>query len=320
MNLDYHRAVISDEARLDAQVRAIESTVKPGDVVVDLGAGTGVLSLFAARAGASKVYAVERHDVVQIARDVVRANGFEGVIECMQVDATTIELPEKVDVVMGDVIGVLGIDGNILAIYERVVQRYLKPGGHVIPGKIDVFFAPWEAPLLHERVAFWDRGVRGFDFGPARKLASNIPMSEVLPVEGELAPAAKLWELDVADARAQTLGAEHQFEVARDGILSGIGAWFEASLTPQVVIRTNPRSQALVWRQGFLALETPMQVRAGDRLQMSLTATAQPTGVLLGWSGELNRSSGAPLRFRQHEFFGTLYGLHPGAAASTPPG
>ena len=309
MNLDYHRAVIGDEIRLDAQVRAIEETVKPGDVVVDLGAGTGVLSLFAARAGARRVYAVERHDIIQVAREVVRANGFEGVIECMQVDATTIELPEEVDVVMGDVIGVLGIDGNILAIYERVVQEYLKPSGRVIPAKIDVFFAPWEAPELHEPVAFWDRGVRGFDFGACQKMASNVPRSVVLPKDGGLAEPARLWKLDVAHARAQLIEGTHEFEILREGVIHGIGAWSETTLAPTVALTTAPGAPTLVWRQGFLGLEKPIPVGTGDLMRLALSATPEPAGVLLGWRGELERGNKRIRSFEQHEFFGTLYHL-----------
>jgi predicted RNA methylase len=94
-----------DEERTDAFARAIAATVRPGDVVVDMGAGSGVLAMLAARAGARKVYAVEL-DPSNIATlgAIFRANGFADRIVPVQGDVRTVELPEKVDVIIGEMI------------------------------------------------------------------------------------------------------------------------------------------------------------------------------------------------------------------------
>ena len=71
-----HEEMLSDSVRVQAYHRGIRRNVRPGDVVVDLGTGTGLLAFMASRAGAKKVYAVEHSDFIEIAREIGRHNGF----------------------------------------------------------------------------------------------------------------------------------------------------------------------------------------------------------------------------------------------------
>ena len=89
--------MIRDGARTGAYARALETRVTPSAVVLDIGAGAGILSLLACRAGARKVYAVEPDDVIQVAREAAAANGYADRIEFIQAASTGIELPERVD-------------------------------------------------------------------------------------------------------------------------------------------------------------------------------------------------------------------------------
>ncbi|MBC8071537.1 MAG: 50S ribosomal protein L11 methyltransferase, partial [Deltaproteobacteria bacterium] len=84
--LSIHRWMLLDEVRNEAYRRATSQVVKPGDTVLDFGAGTGILSLFAAQAGASKVHAVERTDIAAVARRIIERNGFGDRIEVIQSD------------------------------------------------------------------------------------------------------------------------------------------------------------------------------------------------------------------------------------------
>ena len=93
--IEVHRTMICDRVRTEAFRRAIDATVRPGDVVLDVGAGSGILSMFAAQAGASRVYAVERTTVAVMAQELIAANGFADVIRVIQGDMMDIELPEQ---------------------------------------------------------------------------------------------------------------------------------------------------------------------------------------------------------------------------------
>jgi hypothetical protein len=309
-SLYYHRAVVGDPIRRKAQIDAIGATVREGDVVADVGAGTGLLAMYAVRAGAKKVYAIERDESAQLARQIVRDNGMSDRIEVIQADATTVQLPEKVDVLLGDVVGVLGVDLHIMGIYAHMVATQLKAGGRVIPATIDVSFAPWEAPELYAPIAFWKQPIDELDFSSVLPFAVNGPYSQNLPPEGALAEAQTYWNLRPPHATTDALEATHVHTITRAGTVHGIGGWFGAELAPGVRIDTAPSAPTTVWRQGFLPIDDPLSLQPGDTLELSIGYTPEPSGTLIGWKGELRRNGDVVARFRQHEFLGTLYALH----------
>jgi predicted RNA methylase len=103
--IEVHRTMLCDRVRTEAFRRAIDSVVRPGDVVLDVGAGTGILSLFAARAGAERVYAVERTTVAVLAQELAAANGVAEVVQVIHGDLRDIDLPERVDVIVSEWLG-----------------------------------------------------------------------------------------------------------------------------------------------------------------------------------------------------------------------
>src|SRR5688572_13080954 len=128
-----HRLMVRDSARTEAFRVALEAAVRPGDVVLDVGAGCGILSLFAARAGARRVYAVERTQVARLARDVARLNGFEHVVRVIEAPIEAVILPEPVDVVVSEWLGSIGVDENLLSAVLLARDRWLKPGHRLVP-------------------------------------------------------------------------------------------------------------------------------------------------------------------------------------------
>ena len=140
--LSLHRWMLRDEVRNEAYRKAIVQAVKPGQVVLDMGAGTGILSIFAAQAGARKVYAVERTGIASVARRMVKRNGYENVIEIIEGNLEDIDLPEKVDVLMSEWMGGLGVDENMLAPLVMARNRWLKPGGKILPERVTAYGLP----------------------------------------------------------------------------------------------------------------------------------------------------------------------------------
>src|SRR5437773_195690 len=125
--LKFHQWHISDPVTMSAYRDAIQRTVRPGDVVLDLGAGTGILSFMACQAGARRVYAVEPADVVTLVPDIAADNGMADRVIHKKSESFDIELPEKADVVIASMLDAAGVVGtNMLKIVLDARQRLLK--------------------------------------------------------------------------------------------------------------------------------------------------------------------------------------------------
>ena len=143
---EVHRTMICDRVRTEAFRRAIDSVVRPGDIVLDVGAGSGILSVFAARAGAARVYAVERTSAAVLARELAAANGVAEIVRVIHGDVMDVELPERADVIVSEWLGGFGIDEGMLVPVIVARDRWLRPGGVMIPGLV----MAWAA-LVHDR-------------------------------------------------------------------------------------------------------------------------------------------------------------------------
>ena len=134
--------MIADSRRMGAYAEAIQATVRPGDVVLDLGAGSGICALLACKAGAARVYAIETNAAIRVARRVAADNGFAERIVFIEKDSRRVELPEPVDTIISDLRGVLPIFESNFAIVRDAKTRFLKPGGTLIPFRDSLYCAP----------------------------------------------------------------------------------------------------------------------------------------------------------------------------------
>src|SRR5208337_19651 len=142
MLLAEHRLYLSDLTRTSLFRRAINAVVKPGDVVLDLACGTGVLGLLAMKAGAAKVYQVDLSPMIQVARDVAAANGYAESTFGIHERSTRATLPEKADVVVADQLSHFGIGAGMPEVFNDARRRLLKPGARAIPRRIELFIVP----------------------------------------------------------------------------------------------------------------------------------------------------------------------------------
>jgi len=129
------KRMLSDDVRMQAYFRAISENEESfrGKVVLDVGAGSGILSMWAAKAGAAKVYAVEYTSMAQHARRLVHQNGLDSVVEVIQSSIEELVLPEQVDVIISEWMGMVLLRESMLDSVIRARDRFLKPGGTLWP-------------------------------------------------------------------------------------------------------------------------------------------------------------------------------------------
>src|SRR5258707_4450423 len=193
-----HGRMIADRVRTSAYARAIQATVRPDSVGVDLGTGSGVFALLAARAGARKVYAIESGSVIELARELAAANGVADRIDFFHADSRSVELPERADLLISDVRGVLPLFANAIPTMIDARTRFLCDGAAMIPRGESIFAALVESPVAYAHHTDAYQSSYGIDFAAARRLAVNHSRRTLVRAD-ELLSAPVLWaRLDYA--------------------------------------------------------------------------------------------------------------------------
>ena len=274
--LSVHRWMLRDERRNEAYQRALAHVVRPGDVVLDMGAGTGILSIFAASSGARKVYAVERTEVVEVARRMVECNGHADRIDIIQSDLEDLALPEKVDVIVSEWMGGFGVDENMLAPLVMARDRWLKPGGKMVPGRVTAWLAPASIPLFDEAIAYWRSRPHGVD----TSVIATMTAHETFHTQTRLTPEALLdapqtmWSHDPytcsLEEADQPFTAKLTFEAAHARTLSGFAAWFTAEMGDGETLTNAVGAPDTHWGRTWFPLDRPIEIAAGEPFHVEL--------------------------------------------------
>ncbi|KAG8227004.1 hypothetical protein J437_LFUL000309 [Ladona fulva] len=242
-DLTVHRLMLSDVPRMAAYKNAILSNKSyfEGSVVMDVGAGTGILSLFCALAGAKKVYAVEASSVSSVAKEVIQENNFSDVVEVLHGRVEDAVLPEgvKVDIIVSEWMGFYLLHESMLDSVIAAREKFLKPSGKLFPDIAHLFAAPCSTPKqlalqLEKDKKFW-ADVCGFKMNSVGSLIAksreNTPEVSTVVEKGDLlSSGTKLFSLDLSKITLKQLDsfeARKFISVDRDGEYSGICLWFE---------------------------------------------------------------------------------------------
>jgi hypothetical protein len=301
-----HVSLLNDRARVAAYAQAIAAIVKPGDVVVDLGAGTGVMGLLACQAGASRVYAIEGGGMVEMVRRIARANGFEDRIVCVYGDSKQVELPERVDVAIADQTGPLGVGGGVFAVFNDARRRFLKPHGTTIPARIDLLVAAAECPEGWAPIEFWDERPAGFDMSAMRDVARNVGYEIHFSPAELLSEPARVLSFNLAESAAAASSGAAKLVARRAGTLHGLFGCFSAELAPGISISNSPLGPRTIRRRAwFMPVERPVPLDTGDSI--GAVVHMMPVEEMVTWKVELTSRDGvAKERFTHSTFKGTL--------------
>ena len=235
-SLAYQQLMLADARRNRAFARALEARVRPGAHVLDLGSGSGVWAVLAARLGARRVVAVEREAVlVPVIEALAREAGVAERVLVVRADARRVRLRREFDVVVGELVGNEGFEEALVPVFARARERFLKKGGALVPEAVALVAAPVEAPQ--------PLGVSP-PLVPATSLAALTVHAPRVLRAGELralAPGRELASVDLRTARAgdRLPAGRVRFRVRDAAEVGGIAVWVRMRLAPGVELETR---------------------------------------------------------------------------------
>ncbi len=290
---EVHRTMIRDRVRTEPFRAAIDAMVRPGDIVLDVGAGSGILSVFAARAGAARVYAVEQTSVAVLAQELAAANRVEDIVRVIQGDVLDIEPPERVDVVVSEWLGGFGIDEGMLAPVITARDRWLKPGGVMIPRSVTAWAALVHDRYLADMVSF----LRDMPYDLTLDDLVEKTVNEILYsgtfrhlAAGDMRSApSRLWTTDAERIPLAQARAAHEAEtllpVRHHGAANALALWFSAELAPGISLSVGPGDPPTHWGMTTAPLSSPVELSPGMVVRARVrTRPAQPVGTWTSWA------------------------------------
>jgi protein arginine N-methyltransferase 1 len=302
-DLEFHAFCLTDTGwRLDRFATAIAACITAGDTVADLGAGSGILSFLACQAGARRVYAIEAGGAIEFARMLAARNGFQDRIEFIAKPSTQVVLPERVNAIVGDIHDTFGLQSHGLAALVDARERFLTPGGALVPRGIRLVAAPIEAPdVYHRTVDVWRARVHDVDLSPLRSLAVHQPTAARVERSQLLAEPMTLASIDLTQVTNLHAGGTVTADVTRNGTLHGVCGSFVTTLADGVLMGNVPGDSGTTnFAQAFFPVASPVAVLTGDRITTRLETY---DGVEARWQVEISRADRPVARFDHSTLF-----------------
>lgn len=276
--MDIHQEMLSDAARTEAYRDSIiqNKHLFKGKVVMDIGCGTGILSMFAAQAGAKHVYAVEMADVHKVARKIVKANGFSDKITILHGKVEEVKLPvDQVDIIVSEWMGYLLLFEGMFDSVLWARDRYLAPNGMLFPDRATILLAGLDDLKFNtEKREFYDSQY-GVQLRAVKPFALVEPMVDTINPDAIVTDTAVIADIDLMTCSIKELdfAAGFNLKATREAFLSGMVIWFDCYFsygkTP-IILSTSPFKEPTHWKQGILFLETDLPVDEGDRVEGSV--------------------------------------------------
>jgi SAM-dependent methyltransferase len=267
-----HRRMVFDDVRNPAYETALKSLITPETVVLDLGAGLGILGLMAAKLGARHVYLVEPEPLVNLAGEVARLNGLQDRITILQGRIEDVELPEKVDLIISVFTGNLLYSEDLLPSLFLARDRWLKPDGRLLPDKAQLCLAPYCDEALHaEFIGQWSDPSRALDLGSFERFAANeIIWLSREELRGELlGEGVVISEINLQEATSADCSGKAVCPVTINGPCHGLLGWIRMRLGDSW-LSTSPLEPATHWKNALLPLQPPLNLQAGDAITIDL--------------------------------------------------
>ncbi|KAI5009855.1 hypothetical protein ZWY2020_011992 [Hordeum vulgare] len=309
-HIGIHESMIKDRVRTDAYREAIMHHQKfiEGKVVMDVGCGTGILSVFCARAGAKRVYAVDASEIATQASEIVKANNLADKIVVIHGRVEDVDIEEKVDVIISEWMGYMLLYESMLPSVLFARDKWLKPGGLILPSHATLFMAPITNSDRYEgSVDFWC-DVYGINMSAlvplAKKFASEEPSIEIVGGENVISWPFVVKHIDCYTSTVEefkSITTAYKVSSMMLAPIHGFGLWFEVEFNgpaescsnlssdsspldiiqkkrrrasdSTVVLSTAPEDEPTHWHQTILYFPDPIGVTQDQIIEGSVTIT-----------------------------------------------
>ncbi|KAI8142597.1 S-adenosyl-L-methionine-dependent methyltransferase [Fennellomyces sp. T-0311] len=284
---DIHEQMLKDKARTEAYRDFMyeNKDVFKDKTVLDVGCGTGILSMFAAKAGAKKVFAVDNSNIVEKARANIKENGLDDIITVIRGKVEEIQLPvSTVDIIVSEWMGYFLLFEAMLDSVLVARNRWLAPNGIMAPSHTRILLAALDdEDLKNDKFNFWD-DVYGFKMSAMKQPVLNEAMVDFIKPHTVISTTATLKDLYLQQIVVKQLDFSTKFEIeiSRDGTVYAFGGWFDTWFTRdghpiplsqqaqkvegETFLTTSPFGEDTHWKQTIFVLEKPIQVKRGTKI------------------------------------------------------
>lgn len=275
-----HEEMLKDQVRTRSYMNAIENNrhLFEGKIVLDIGCGTGILSMFAARAGASKVYAIECSAIAEQAKKIIEDNGYADTIEVIQKKMEDVELPCKhVDIILSEWMGYFLLYESMLDTVLYARDKYLNPDtGIMLPDQAVLYMCGIEdGQYRAEKIDFWDN-VYGFNMKVIKDMAIDEPLVDSVDSRSVMTSIEPILKLNIRTCTKEdlTFQADFVLKSTRQDFCHALCAFFDVYFTQihkPILLSTSPLTQYTHWKQTVFYLNGPITMCQGESLPCSIT-------------------------------------------------
>mmetsp|Transcript_54717 Transcript_54717/g.67117 ORF Transcript_54717/g.67117 Transcript_54717/m.67117 type:complete len:373 (+) Transcript_54717:88-1206(+) len=269
-----HEEMIKDKVRTGTYFKAITKNghLFKNKVVLDVGCGTGILSMFAAKAGAKKVYGIEMAGIAESAKLIVKENGFGNIIEIIKGKAEEVELPCKVDIIISEWMGYFLLYESMLNTVLYCRDKWLKPNGILMPDKAKLYLTAIEdGEYMNEKISFWDN-IYGFRMSCLKEQAMTEPLVDVVHSNSVVADTCPILDLDLYTCKVSDLSFESNFSIRAksDDYCHALVAYFDIVFSKchtRVGFSTSPWSEYTHWKQTVFYLDETLMITKNAKIK-----------------------------------------------------
>jgi protein arginine N-methyltransferase 1 len=273
-----HEEMLKDEVRTLSYKNSIVNNkhLFKDKVVLDVGCGTGILSMFAAQAGAKMVIGIDCSEILIQARQIVKDNHLDHIVTLIKGKVEEVTLPvDKVDIIISEWMGYFLLYESMLdtVIYAR--DKWLVPGGLIFPDKATLYLTAIEdADYKEDKINFWEK-VYGFNMSCIKHMALREPLVDTVEQNMVISNATPILKVDITTVTKADLDFVSPFKLTavRNDYCHALVAYFDIEFSKchkPIYFSTGPKSRYTHWKQTVFYMHDVLSIRQGESISGTL--------------------------------------------------